>query len=153
MKRILYILCCCVSLLFLSCSKTAVVNDTISAYEEATKKVEAASNQDEYNSINDQLLAKLYTITQEYPDYQDVLTKAVADDEINERLSKAVSSYRDALSKKAGMSYMFMTIANFENAEKMGGKSSDSDDLKNYENGSVNKLLKLRLPPISSKKR
>lgn len=24
---------------------------------------------------------------------------------------------------------------------------------KNYENGSVNKLLKLRLPPISSKKR
>lgn len=75
MKRILYILCCCVSLLFLSCSKTAVVNDTISAYEEATKKVEAASNQDEYNSINDQLLAKLYTITQEYPDYQDVLTK------------------------------------------------------------------------------
>lgn len=128
MKRILYILCCCVSLLFLSCSKTAVVNDTISAYEEATKKVEAASNQDEYNSINDQLLAKLYTITQEYPDYQDVLTKAVADDEINEKLSKAVSSYRDALSKKAGMSYMFMTIANFENAEKMGGKSSDSDD-------------------------
>ena len=128
MKRILYILCGCVSLLFLSCSKTAVVNDTISAYEEATKKVEAASNQDEYNSINDQLLAKLYTITQEYPDYQDVLTKAVADDEINERLSKAVSSYRDALSKKAGMSYMFMTIANFENAEKMGGKSSDSDD-------------------------
>lgn len=128
MKRILYILCCCVSLLFLSCSKTAVVNDTISAYEEATKKVEAASNQDEYNSINDQLLAKLYTITQEYPDYQDVLTKAVADDEINERLSKAVSSYRDALSKKAGMSYMFMTIANFENAEKMGEKSSDSDD-------------------------
>ena len=128
MKRILYILCCCVSLLFLSCSKSAVVNDTISAYEEATKKVEAASNQDEYNSINDQLLAKLYTITQEYPDYQDVLTKAVADDEINERLSKAVSSYRDALSKKAGMSYMFMTIANFENAEKMGGKSSDSDD-------------------------
>ena len=128
MKRILYILCCCVSLLFLSCSKTAVVNDTISAYEEATKKVEAASNQDEYNSINDQLLAKLYTITQEYPDYQDVLTKAVADDEINERLSKAVSSYRDALSKKTGMSYMFMTIANFENAEKMGGKSSDSDD-------------------------
>ncbi len=128
MKRILYILCCCVSLLFLSCSKTAVVNDTISAYEKATKKVEAASNQDEYNSINDQLLAKLYTITQEYPDYQDVLTKAVADDEINERLSKAVSSYRDALSKKAGMSYMFMTIANFENAEKMGGKSSDSDD-------------------------
>lgn len=128
MKRILYILCCCVSLLFLSCSKTAVVNDTISAYEEATKKVEAASNQDEYNSINDQLLAKLYTITQEYPDYQDVLTKAVADDEINERLSKAVSSYRDASSKKAGMSYMFMTIANFENAEKMGGKSSDSDD-------------------------
>lgn len=128
MKRILYILCCCVSLLLLSCSKTAVVNDTISAYEEATKKVEAASNQDEYNSINDQLLAKLYTITQEYPDYQDVLTKAVADDEINERLSKAVSSYRDALSKKAGMSYMFMTIANFENAEKMGGKSSDSDD-------------------------
>lgn len=128
MKRILYVLCCCVSLLFLSCSKTAVVNDTISAYEEATKKVEAASNQDEYNSINDQLLAKLYTITQEYPDYQDVLTKAVADDEINERLSKAVSSYRDALSKKAGMSYMFMTIANFENAEKMGGKSSDSDD-------------------------
>lgn len=128
MKRILYILCCCVSLLFLSCSKTAVVNDTISAYEEATMKVEAASNQDEYNSINDQLLAKLYTITQEYPDYQDVLTKAVADDEINERLSKAVSSYRDALSKKAGMSYMFMTIANFENAEKMGGKSSDSDD-------------------------
>lgn len=128
MKRILYILCCCVSLLFLSCSKTAVVNDTISAYEEATKKVEAASNQDEYNSINDQLLAKLYTITQEYPDYQDVLTKAVADDEINERLSKAVNSYRDALSKKAGMSYMFMTIANFENAEKMGGKSSDSDD-------------------------
>lgn len=128
MKRILYVLCCCVSLLFLSCSKTAVVNDTISAYEEATKKVEAASSQDEYNSINDQLLAKLYTITQEYPDYQDVLTKAVADDEINERLSKAVSSYRDALSKKAGMSYMFMTIANFENAEKMGGKSSDSDD-------------------------
>lgn len=128
MKRILYILCCCVSLLFLSCSKTAVVNDTISAYEKATKKVEAASSQDEYNSINDQLLAKLYTITQEYPDYQDVLTKAVADDEINERLSKAVSSYRDALSKKAGMSYMFMTIANFENAEKMGGKSSDSDD-------------------------
>lgn len=128
MKRILYILCCCVSLLFLSCSKTAVVNDTISAYEEATKKVEAASNQDEYNSINDQLLAKLYTITQEYPDYQDVLTKAVADDEINERLSKAVSSYRDALSKKAGMSYMFMTIANFENAEKMGGKYSDADD-------------------------
>lgn len=128
MKRILYILYCCVSLLFLSCSKTAVVNDTISAYEEATKKVEAASSQDEYNSINDQLLAKLYTITQEYPDYQDVLTKAVADDEINERLSKAVSSYRDALSKKAGMSYMFMTIANFENAEKMGGKSSDSDD-------------------------
>ena len=128
MKRILYILCCCVSLLFLSCSKTAVVNDTISAYEEATKKVEAASSQDEYNSINDQLLAKLYTITQEYPDYQDALTKAVADDEINEKLSKAVSSYRDALSKKAGMSYMFMTIANFENAEKMGGKSSDSDD-------------------------
>ena len=128
MKRLLYILCCCVSLLFLSCSKTAVVNDTISAYEEATKKVEAASSQDEYNSINDQLLAKLYTITQEYPDYQDVLTKAVADDEINEKLSKAVSSYRDALSKKAGMSYMFMTIANFENAEKMGGKSSDSDD-------------------------
>lgn len=128
MKRILYILYCCVSLLFLSCSKTAVVNDTISAYEEATKKVEAASSQDEYNSINDQLLAKLYTITQEYPDYQDVLTKAVADDEINERLSKAVSSYRDALSKRAGMSYMFMTIANFENAEKMGGKSSDSDD-------------------------
>lgn len=128
MKRILYILYCCVSLLFLSCSKTAVVNDTISAYEEATKKVEAASSQDEYNSINDQLLAKLYTITQEYPDYQDVLTKAVNDDEINERLSKAVSSYRDALSKKAGMSYMFMTIANFENAEKMGGKSSDSDD-------------------------
>ena len=128
MKRILYILCCCVSLLVLSCSKTAVVNDTISAYEEATKKVEAASSQDEYNSINDQLLAKLYTITQEYPDYQDVLTKAVADDEINERLSKAVSSYRDALSKKAGMSYMFMTIANFENAKEMGGKSSDSDD-------------------------
>lgn len=128
MKRILYILYCCVSLLFLSCSKTAVVNDTISAYEEATKKVEAASSQDEYNSINDQLLAKLYTITQEYPDYQDVLTKAVTNDEINERLSKAVSSYRDALSKKAGMSYMFMTIANFENAEKMGGKSSDSDD-------------------------
>lgn len=128
MKRILYFLYCCVSLLFLSCSKTAVVNDTISAYEEATKKVEAASSQDEYNSINDQLLAKLYTITQEYPDYQDVLTKAVTDDEINERLSKAVSSYRDALSKKAGMSYMFMTIANFENAEKMGGKSSDSDD-------------------------
>ena len=128
MKRTLYILYCCVSLLFLSCSKTAVVNDTISAYEEATKKVEAASSQDEYNSINDQLLTKLYTISQEYPDYQDVLTKAVTDDEINERLSKAVSSYRDALSKKAGMSYMFMTIANFENAEKMGGKSSDSDD-------------------------
>ena len=57
--------------MLVSCSSTS--GDFISAYEEATKELETATNNDDCDRIHDKLMHRLYEITQQDPDWEKTL--------------------------------------------------------------------------------
>ncbi len=62
------------TLLFSACT-SSLFDKTAAAYEESTKELATASSNEDCDRIHDELMEKLYKITKEYPDWQEIIKK------------------------------------------------------------------------------
>ena len=128
MRKLLLIPLFMMSLLLTACT-SGMFDKTAQAYQESTKELESATSQEEYNKIHDDLLRKLYDITLEYPDWKELIEKEDKESAAMKKVDEAYSAWNEALRKKAGTSYVFMTFCNFDVAIDMyGGKSSKNEE-------------------------
>ena len=130
--------------MLVSC-QSSVVNDIISAYEEATKELESATCNEDCDEIHDNLMRRLYQITKDHPDWKEVAEKNID----NKDIKKAYDDWNEALRKATTDNhYMFMTFCTLQGAIEFceGENSSDvsnndedseSDDEEDTENASI----------------
>ena len=130
--------------MLVSC-QSSVVNDIISAYEEATKELESATCNEDCDEIHDNLMRRLYQITKDHPDWKEVVGKNID----NKDIKKAYDDWNEALRKATTDNhYMFMTFCTLQGAIEFceGENSSDvsnndedseSDDEEDTENASI----------------
>ena len=86
--------------MLMSCSSTS--GYFISAYEEATKELETATNNDDCDRIHDKLMHRLYEITQEDPDWE----KALEDEDVK----KAYQEWNEALKNATTDNHWFFMV-------------------------------------------
>ena len=130
--------------MLVSC-QSSVVNDIISAYEEATKELESATCNEDCDEIHDNLMRRLYQITNDHPDWKEVVEKNID----NKDIKKAYDDWDEALKNATTDNhYMFMTFCTLQGAIEFceGENSSDvsnndedseSDDEEDTENASI----------------
>ena len=130
--------------MLVSC-QSSVVNDIISAYEEATKELESATCNEDCDEIHDNLMRRLYQITKDHPDWKEVVEKNID----NKDIKKAYDDWDEALKNATTDNhYMFMTFCTLQGAIEFceGENSSDvsnndedseSDDEEDTENASI----------------
>ena len=130
--------------MLVSC-QSSVVNDIISAYEEATKELESATSNEDCDEIHDNLMRRLYQITKDHPDWKEVVEKNID----NKDIKKAYDDWDEALKNATTDNhYMFMTFCTLQGAIEFceGENSSDvsnndedseSDDEDDTENASI----------------
>ena len=130
--------------MLVSC-QSSVVNDIISAYEEATKELESATCNEDCDEIHDNLMRRLYQITKDHPDWKEVAEKNID----NKDIKKAYDDWDEALKNATTDNhYMFMTFCTLQGAIEFceGENSSDvsnndedseSDDEEDTENASI----------------
>lgn len=121
--------------LLLSACTSSLFDKTVEAYEESTKELANATSDEDCDRIHDELMDKLYNITQEYPDWEDIIKKEGENSAAVQKVTDAYKAWNEALKKVASSDhYMFMTYCNFPNAikQKEGNtsttESSESDD-------------------------
>lgn len=62
--------------LFSACS-SSMFDKLVEAYESSTKELASASSNDDCDRIHDELMEKLYKISQDYPDWEEIIQKRV----------------------------------------------------------------------------
>lgn len=98
--------------MLVSC-QSSVVNEIISAYEEATKELKSATCNDDCDEIHDNLMRRLYQITKDHPDWKEVVEKNVD----NKDIKKAYDDWDEALKNATTDNhYMFMTNCTLQGA-------------------------------------
>jgi hypothetical protein len=126
MKKLHILFAFALTMLFASCG-SSLFDETAKAYEESTKELANAKSEDDCQKIHDDLMQKLYKITQDYPDWEDIIKNEDKDSEAFKKVDEAYKAWGDALCKASKYS-AFMTFCTFENAIKqIEGKSSQSD--------------------------
>lgn len=127
MKKIYILFTFMLTLLFSSCS-SSLFDKTVEAYEESTKELASASSNEDCDRIHDELMEKLYKITKEYPDWEEIIKKEGDESEAVQKVTKAYEAWNNALKDATTDDhYMFMTYCNFPNAiEQIEGKAPSS---------------------------
>lgn len=130
--------------MLVSC-QSSVVNDIISAYEEATKELESATCNEDCDEIHDNLMRRLYQITKDHPDWKEVVEKNID----NKDIKKAYDDWDEALKNATTDNhYMFMTFCTLQGAIDFcegenksdvsnNDEDSESDDEEDTENASI----------------
>ena len=76
MKKISVFLAFMLTFLFSACS-SSMFDKLVEAYESSTKELASASSNDDCDRIHDELMEKLYKISQDYPDWEEIIQKEV----------------------------------------------------------------------------
>lgn len=115
--------------LFLTACTSAMFDKTAQAYKDSAKELESATSQDEYDRIHDDLLRKLYDITLEYPNWEEIIQKEGKESSAVKKVNEAYDTWNETLKEKVGKRYFFMTFCSFDVAiDKYGGDSSKDED-------------------------
>lgn len=127
MKKLHLLFTIMLTLLFSACT-SSLFDKTVEAYEESTKELASASSNEDCDRIHDELMEKLYKITKEYPDWEEIIKKEGDDSEAVKKVTKAYEAWNNALKDATTDDhYMFMTYCNFPNAiEQIEGKAPSS---------------------------
>ena len=80
MKKISVFLAFMLTFLFSACS-SSMFDKLVEAYESSTKELASASSNDDCDRIHDELMEKLYKISQDYPDWEEIIQKEGEDSE------------------------------------------------------------------------
>lgn len=139
MKKISVLFAFMLTFLFSACS-SSMFDKLVEAYESSTKELATASSNDDCDRIHDELMEKLYKISQEYPDWEEIIKKEGEDSENVKKVSKAYEDWNNALKDATTDDhYMFMTYCNIPNAiEQITGKgaSKKTEETKESEDNS-----------------
>lgn len=113
------------TLLFSACT-SPLFDKTAAAYEESTKELASASNNEDCDRIHDELMEKLYKITKEYPDWQEIIEKEGEKSDAAKKVAEAYKAWNHALSDATtGHHYAVMVYCTLPNAiEQIEGKAS-----------------------------
>lgn len=116
MKKISVFLAFMLTFLFSACS-SSMFDKLVEAYESSTKELASASSNDDCDRIHDELMEKLYKISQEYPDWEEIIQKEGEDSENVKKVTTAYKAWNNTLeSATTDNHYMFMTYCNIPNA-------------------------------------
>lgn len=141
MKKLSIMLTFMLTFLFSACS-SSMFNKLVEAYESSTKELASASSNDDCDRIHDELMEKLYKISQEYPDWEEIIQKEGKDSENFKKVTKAYKTWNNTLKDATTDDYyMFMTYCNIPNAiEQITGKgaSKKTEDTNESEETSDN---------------
>lgn len=125
MKKISVFLAFMLTFLFSACS-SSMFDKLVEAYESSTKELASASSNDDCDRIHDELMEKLYKISQEYPDWEEIIQKEGEDSENVKKVTTAYEAWNNTLKDATTDNhYMFMTYCNIPNAiEQITGKGA-----------------------------
>lgn len=84
MKKISVFLAFMLTFLFSACS-SSMFDKLVEAYESSTKELASASSNDDCDRIHDELMEKLYKISQDYPDWEEIIQKRVKTAKMSKR--------------------------------------------------------------------
>ena len=128
MRKIHLLFAFMLTLLFSACT-SPLFDKTAEAYEESTRELASATSNEDCDRIHDELMEKLYKITKEYPDWQEIIKKEGDDSEAAKKVAEAYKAWDHALSEATtGYHYAFMTFCTLPNAiEQIEGKNSASE--------------------------
>ena len=132
MKKISVLFTFMLTFLFSACT-SSMFDKLVEAYESSTKELASASCNDDCDKIHDELMEKLYKISQEYPDWEEIIQKEGEDSENVKKVTKAYETWNNTLeSATTDNHYMFMTYCNIPNAiEQITGKGTSKETKEN----------------------
>lgn len=135
--------------LFSACS-SSMFDKLVEAYESSTKELASASSNDDCDRIHDELMEKLYKISQDYPDWEEIIQKEGEDSENVKKVTAAYKAWNNTLeSATTDNHYMFMTYCNIPNAiEQITGKgaSKKTEETKKVKTPLTTSRLHLQTP-------
>ena len=129
MKKIPVFFAFMLTFLFSACS-SSMFDKLVEAYESSPKELASASSNDDCDRIHDELMEKLYKISQEYPDWEEIIQKEGEDSENVKKVTTAYKAWNNTLeSATTDNHYMFMTYCNIPNAiEQITGKGTSKEN-------------------------
>ena len=108
MKKISVFLAFMLTFLFSACS-SSMFDKLVEAYESSTKELASASSNDDCDRIHDELMEKLYKISQDYPDWEEIIQKEGEDSENVKKVTAAYKAWNNTLeSATTDNHYMLM---------------------------------------------
>ena len=128
MKKISILFAFMLTFLFSACT-SSMFDKLVEAYESSTKELASASSNDDCDKIHDELMEKLYKISQEYPDWEEIIQKEGEDSESFKKVTEAYKAWNNTLKEATTDNhYMFMTYCNIPNAiEQITGKGASKE--------------------------
>ena len=128
MKKISILFAFMLTFLFSACT-SSMFDELVEAYESSTKELASASSNDDCDKIHDELMEKLYKISQEYPDWEEIIQKEGEDSESFKKVTEAYKAWNNTLKEATTDNhYMFMTYCNIPNAiEQITGKGASKE--------------------------
>ena len=132
MKKISVLFTFMLTFLFSACT-SSMFDKLVEAYESSTKELASASCNDDCDKIHDELMEKLYKISQEYPDWEEIIQKEGEDSESFKKVTEAYEAWNNTLKEATTDNhYMFMTYCNIPNAiEQITGKGTSKETKEN----------------------
>lgn len=132
MKKISVLFTFMLTFLFSACT-SSMFDKLVEAYESSTKELASASSNDDCDKIHDELMEKLYKISQEYPDWEEIIQKEGEDSESFKKVTEAYEAWNNTLKEATTDNhYMFMTYCNIPNAiEQITGKGTSKETKEN----------------------
>lgn len=129
MKKISVLFTFMLTFLFSACT-SSMFDKLVEAYESSTKELASASSNDDCDKIHDELMEKLYKISQEYPDWEEIIQKEGEDSESFKKVTEAYEAWNNTLKEATTNNhYMFMTYCNIPNAiEQITGKGTSKEN-------------------------
>lgn len=116
MRKIYLLFTFMLTFLFSACT-SSLFDKTAEAYEESTKELATASSNEDCDRIHDELMEKLYKITQEYPDWKEIIKKEGEESKAVKKVNEAYEAWSNALKDATTDNhYIYMTFCTFENA-------------------------------------
>ncbi len=131
MKKLLLLLGMVATVCLSSCT-SPFFGKTAQAYEEATKKLSAATSEDAQNAVHDELMLALFNIAKEYPDWQQIVKEEKPDSKAVKEVTDSYDAWNKALKENVkDASYVYLPLCNFQNAiDHSEGKTPEEQEMK-----------------------
>lgn len=131
MKKLLLLLGLVATICLSSCT-SSFFGKTAQAYEEATKKLTAATSEDAQNAVHDELMLALFNITKEYPDWQKIVKEEKPDSKAVKEVTDSYDTWNKALKESVkDDGYVYLPLCNFQNAiDYSEGKNPEEQEMK-----------------------